>query len=186
MAAWLPTVDGRFRAAVSASPVTDWYSERFDGLGSWAADYVGGEPLDVPEAYVRQSPVLAKGHRHATLLTAGLHDRATPVGQATKLLPGAAWSQHAGTPRVVRYPQEGASRVPSVTVWPSSFARVASVRPTTPVPRKPMSMSQVWQLEPGSRPVSTPDATRAWASVVAWLSELRPHVGWAHSKKAPE
>ena len=106
MAAWLPTVDGRFQAAVSASPVTDWYSERFDStLGSWAADYVGGEPLDVPEAYVRQSPVLAKDLTTPTLLTAGLHDRATPVGQATEFYRAL---RGRGVPaEVVRYPQEG-------------------------------------------------------------------------------
>ena len=106
MAAWLPTVDGRFQAAVSASPVTDWYSERFDStLGSWAADYVGGEPLDVPEAYVRQSPVLAKDLTTPTLLTAGLYDRATPVGQATEFYRAL---RGRGVPaEVVRYPQEG-------------------------------------------------------------------------------
>jgi dipeptidyl aminopeptidase/acylaminoacyl peptidase len=106
MAAWLPTMDGRFQAAVSASPVTDWYSERFDStLGSWAADYVGGEPLDVPEAYVRQSPVLAKDLTTPTLLTAGLHDRATPVGQATEFYRAL---RARGVPaEVVRYPQEG-------------------------------------------------------------------------------
>ena len=43
MAALLPCLDQRFAAAVSLSPVTDWYSERFDSnLGTWVQDFMGG------------------------------------------------------------------------------------------------------------------------------------------------
>ncbi len=86
MAALLPCLDQRFAAAVSIAPVTDWYSERFDSnLGVWAQDFLGGDPLDRQEHYRERSPVfLAERNRTPTLLTAGLRDRATPIGQATE------------------------------------------------------------------------------------------------------
>jgi dipeptidyl aminopeptidase/acylaminoacyl peptidase len=86
MAAWLPTLDARFKAAVALSPVTDWYSEHF---GSSLIDWVGGFLRDSPErpdgAHYRRSPVFAgEGLRTPTLLTAGLRDKATPAGQAVE------------------------------------------------------------------------------------------------------
>jgi dipeptidyl aminopeptidase/acylaminoacyl peptidase len=42
MAAWIPTRDRRFEASVAVSPVTDWWSERFDSsLGAWVGDFLG-------------------------------------------------------------------------------------------------------------------------------------------------
>jgi dipeptidyl aminopeptidase/acylaminoacyl peptidase len=86
MACWLPVLDQRFKASVSVSPVTDWYSERFaSSLGTWAEDFLGGSPKEAREAYDERSPVL-KIDRVVTptLLTAGLKDRATPRGQAVE------------------------------------------------------------------------------------------------------
>jgi dipeptidyl aminopeptidase/acylaminoacyl peptidase len=107
MSAWIPTQDHRFKAAVSISPVTDWWSERFDSsLGVWAADYLGGDPQEVPDAYTARSPVLhAARCRTPVLLTAGYHDRATPVGQAVEFY--RALREHGVPSEVVKYPQEG-------------------------------------------------------------------------------
>lgn len=107
MAAWIPTRDQRFKASVSISPVTDWWSERFDSsLGAWVGDFLGGEPLGVPQEYSGRSPVLHAGDvTTPVLLTAGRHDRATPVGQAVEFY--RALREHGVPAEVVLYPQEG-------------------------------------------------------------------------------
>ena len=107
MATWIPTQDQRFKASVAISPVTDWWSERFDSsLGSWVGDFLGGEPLDKAPEYSARSPVL-HAHRVTTpvLLTAGRHDRATPVGQAVEFY--RALRENGVPTEVVKYPQEG-------------------------------------------------------------------------------
>jgi len=107
MAAWIPTLDRRFKASVAVSPVTDWWSERFDSsLGAWVGDFLGGQPHDVPGEYTDRSPVL--GVENVTtpvLLTAGRHDRATPVGQAVEYY--RALRERGVPTEVVVYPQEG-------------------------------------------------------------------------------
>lgn len=107
MSAWLPCIDQRFRAAVAISPVTDWYSERFDSnLGAWAADFLGGDPVTREAHYRERSPVFAAGwNRTPTLLTAGAHDRATPTGQAVEF--HRALREHGVTTDVALYPLEG-------------------------------------------------------------------------------
>ena len=107
MAAWIPTRDGRFKASVSISPVTDWWSERFDSsLGAWVGDFLGGQPHEVPGEYTGRSPVLhAATVTTPILLTAGRHDRATPVGQAVECY--RALREHGVPAEVVIYPQEG-------------------------------------------------------------------------------
>ncbi len=107
MSAWLPCIDQRFRAAVAMSPVTDWYSERFDSnLGTWAADFLGGDPVTRQEHYRERSPVFAAGsNRTPTLLTAGARDRATPTGQAVEF--HRALREHGVPTDVVVYPAEG-------------------------------------------------------------------------------
>jgi dipeptidyl aminopeptidase/acylaminoacyl peptidase len=116
MAAWIPTRDGRFKASVSISPVTDWWSERFDSsLGAWVAGFLGGEPHDRAEEYTGRSPVLhAAMVTTPVLLTAGRHDRATPVGQAVEFY--RALREHGVPAEVVVYPQEGhgVSELPAV------------------------------------------------------------------------
>ena len=106
MAAWLPAIDGRFAAAVSFSPVTDWVSQHFtSSLAEWDDEFVGGDPTD-PVTYGRFSPVMRlESLRTPTLLTAGANDRATPPSQAIEF-----WQalRLAGVPaEVVVYPQEG-------------------------------------------------------------------------------
>ncbi|MGZ5301892.1 MAG: S9 family peptidase [Actinomycetota bacterium] len=107
MSAWLPCIDTRFRAAVAISPVTDWYSERFDSnLGTWAADFLGGDAVTRQAHYRERSPVFAAGwNRTPTLLTAGARDRATPRGQAVEL--HRALREHGVPTDVAVYPSEG-------------------------------------------------------------------------------
>jgi dipeptidyl aminopeptidase/acylaminoacyl peptidase len=107
MAAWLPCVDGRFKAAVSIAPVTDWYSERFgSNLGVWSADFLGGDPLERQAHYHERSPVLRAGtNRTPTLFTAGYRDRATPLGQAIEM--HRALREHGVATDVALYPLEG-------------------------------------------------------------------------------
>ena len=107
MAAWLPTVDGRFQAAVSASPVTDWYSERFDStLGSWAADLRR-------RGTTRRCPRLTSGRARCSRRTSprppssprACTTARRPSGQATEFYRAL---RGRGVPaEVVRYPQEG-------------------------------------------------------------------------------
>lgn len=107
MAAWLPTLDERFRAAVSLSPVTDWYSEHFNSsLIDWVGDFLRGSPEEPGGEHHRRSPVLQGDRlRTPTLLSAGLRDRATPPGQAVEMFRAL---QARGVPsEVVLYPEEG-------------------------------------------------------------------------------
>jgi dipeptidyl aminopeptidase/acylaminoacyl peptidase len=107
MAALLPCLDQRFAAAVSLSPVTDWFSERFDSnLGAWVQDFLGGPSIERLEDYRDRSPVfLAERNRTPTLLTAGVRDRATPIGQATEFY--RALREHDVPADLVVYPLEG-------------------------------------------------------------------------------
>jgi dipeptidyl aminopeptidase/acylaminoacyl peptidase len=107
MSAWLPCIDPRFRAAAALSPVTDWYSERFDSnLGTWTADFLGGDPVTREAHYRERSPVFAAGwNRTPTLLTAGSRDRATPTGQAIEF--HHALREHGVPTDVIVYPLEG-------------------------------------------------------------------------------
>jgi dipeptidyl aminopeptidase/acylaminoacyl peptidase len=104
---WLPTQDPRFRAGVAMSPVSNWYSERFgSNLGTWVGDFLDGEPRPSGGQYYDRSPVLfAHRDRTPTLLTAGLHDRATPPDQAIEF--HNALAEHGVATDAVIYPGEG-------------------------------------------------------------------------------
>ena len=107
MACWLPVVDPRFAAAVAISPVSDWFSERYESnLGSWAVEFLGGDVAEREAHYRERSPVFAGNRlRTPTLLTAGTRDRATPPGQAVEFH---RVLKERGVPtEVVRYPLEG-------------------------------------------------------------------------------
>ena len=107
MACWLPTQDPRFKAAVAMSPVSNWYSERYgSNLGAWVGDFLDGEPKPAGGQYYDRSPVLfAHRDRTPTLLTAGLHDRATPPDQAIEFHNALARDDVPSD--VVVYPGEG-------------------------------------------------------------------------------
>ncbi len=107
MACWLPVVDPRFAASVAISPVSDWFSERYESnLGSWAMEFLGGDVAERRGHYRERSPVFAADRlRTPTLLTAGTRDRATPPGQAVEFH---RVLKERGVPtEVVRYPLEG-------------------------------------------------------------------------------
>lgn len=107
MAAWLPTIDDRFRAAVALSPVTDWYSEHFNSsLIDWVGDFLAAEPEDPGGEHHARSPAFGgRRLRTPTLLTAGLRDRATPPGQAIEHFRAL---RIRGVPaEVAVYPEEG-------------------------------------------------------------------------------
>ena len=107
MACWLPTQDTRFQASVAMSPVANWYSERYgSNLGAWVGDFLDGEPRPGGGQYYERSPVLfAHRDRTPTLLTAGLHDRATPPDQAIEF--HNALVEQGVASDVAIYPQEG-------------------------------------------------------------------------------
>ena len=107
MAAWIPTRDARFKASVSVSPVTDWWSERFDSsLGAWVGGFLGGEPLDRPDEYTGRSPVLHAAHVRA--------ERPRDAGRpGRRVLPGLARARGARRGRRVsaRGPRGGRAPV---------------------------------------------------------------------------
>ncbi|HEX4094154.1 MAG TPA: S9 family peptidase [Trebonia sp.] len=118
MSAWLTTQDQRFKAAVAGSPVTEWYSFTFTTniprWGLWFLD--DADPEEIGNQVHTRSPVLhASKATTPTLLTAGAHDRCTPVGQAREFYQ--ALVGHGVDSELVVYPEEGhgVSRFPAVT-----------------------------------------------------------------------
>jgi dipeptidyl aminopeptidase/acylaminoacyl peptidase len=107
MSCWLPTLDQRFKASVSISPVTDFFSEHWNSnIGAWDAWFVGAEPEQDLERYRSRSPVFfADRVTTPTLLTAGTEDRCTPPGQAIEFYRAL---RDRGVPsEVAIYPGEG-------------------------------------------------------------------------------
>jgi dipeptidyl aminopeptidase/acylaminoacyl peptidase len=118
MSAWLVTQDQRFKAAVSGSPVTEWYSFAFTSniprWGLWFLD--SADPEEAGNQVHERSPVMhASKARTPTLLTAGAKDRCTPPGQAREFYQ--ALVGHGIDSELVIYPGEGhgVSRFPAVT-----------------------------------------------------------------------
>ena len=118
MSAWLVTQDQRFKAAVAASPVTEWYSFTFTTniprWGLWFLDKA--DPEEAGNQVHARSPVMhASKARTPTLLTAGAKDRCTPAGQAREFYQ--ALIDHGVDSELVIYPEEGhgVSRFPAVT-----------------------------------------------------------------------
>ncbi|HEY3334895.1 MAG TPA: prolyl oligopeptidase family serine peptidase [Candidatus Limnocylindrales bacterium] len=107
MAAHLPTLTDRFAAAIVASPLTDMVSAYFgSSLTVFVRDYVGGRPATDPARYLDRSPVFAGERlRTPTLITNGLRDRATPMGQAVELF--RALREQGVDAELAIYPTEG-------------------------------------------------------------------------------
>ena len=118
MSAWLVTQDQRFKAAVSGSPVTEWYSFTFTSniprWGLWFLD--NADPEQSGNQVFTRSPVMyASKARTPTLLTAGAKDRCTPAGQAREFYQ--ALIGHGIDSQLVIYPEEGhgVGRFPAIT-----------------------------------------------------------------------
>jgi len=108
MSAWLVTQTDRFAAAVSISPVTNWYSQHFNSnIGPWDAAFLMGNPNAPGGPYHERSPVFHAGNVPHTpvLLTAGVRDRCTPPGQAVEFF--RALRTYGVHTEVVLYPEEG-------------------------------------------------------------------------------
>jgi dipeptidyl aminopeptidase/acylaminoacyl peptidase len=118
MSAWLVTQDQRFKAAVAASPVTEWYSFTFTtNIPRWGLRFLGGaDPEEVGNQAHTRSPVMhASKARTPTMLTAGAQDRCTPTGQAREFYQ--ALIGHGIDSELVIYPGEGhgVRRFPAIT-----------------------------------------------------------------------
>ena len=107
MAAHLPTLTDRFAAAIVASPLTDMIAAYYgSSLTVFIRDYVGGQPATDTARYVERSPVFAGERlRTPTLITNGLRDRATPMGQAVELF--RAIREQGTDAELAIYPTEG-------------------------------------------------------------------------------
>jgi dipeptidyl aminopeptidase/acylaminoacyl peptidase len=82
---WTIGQTDRFKAAVPENPVTNWIS--FYGvsdIGPWfAVEQMGGHPHEIPEVYVRCSPITyAHRCKTPTLLIQGEHDWRCPAEQS--------------------------------------------------------------------------------------------------------
>ena len=85
MTAWIVGKTSRFRAAVAAKPVTNWYSKVLTA-DNWYGYYnyrYPGLPWENPEAYLKFSPISLVGNvTTPTLLMTGDADLRTPLSQA--------------------------------------------------------------------------------------------------------
>ncbi|KAF2715000.1 alpha/beta-hydrolase [Pleomassaria siparia CBS 279.74] len=107
MAAWLPTLDRRFAAAVPIAAVTNWTSyHATSNIGLFDELFFRASPYDTRGPYGKRSPVMHPSRNHApTLHIAGALDRCVPPSQAIEhhraLLDAGAESA------LIVYPQEG-------------------------------------------------------------------------------
>lgn len=108
MANLLPTMDDRFAAAVSMSPVTDWVSFHItSNIPEFASLFLGGPPVGGDaDAHRSRSPLTHVARcRTPTLEVAGLRDLCTPAEQAVRFYD--ALATHGTPSRLVTYPQAG-------------------------------------------------------------------------------
>ncbi len=85
MTAWMVGKTDRFRAAVSAKPVINWYSKVLvaDNYYAYHNYRYPGSPWENPEAYMRFSPISLVGNVSTpTLLMTGDADLRTPLSEA--------------------------------------------------------------------------------------------------------
>jgi acylaminoacyl-peptidase len=95
LTAWIVGHTDRFRAAVSAKPVINWYSFVLtaDAYGLFSDYWFPGKPWDHVEHYMKRSPIsYVKNVKTPTMLITGEADHRTPISeseqyyQALKLL----------------------------------------------------------------------------------------------------
>ena len=85
LTAWIVGKTGRFRAAVSAKPVINWYSFVLtaDAYNFFYKYWFPGFPWDHPEAYLERSPLSYVGNvTTPTMLLTGEVDYRTPISES--------------------------------------------------------------------------------------------------------
>lgn len=85
LSAWIVGKTDRFRAAVVAKPVIDWYSFVLtsDSYNFFYKYWFSGFPWDVPDEYLRRSPISLVGHvTTPTMLMTGESDYRTPISES--------------------------------------------------------------------------------------------------------
>lgn len=109
MAALLPKLRSSIAAAVSISPVSNWFSQHWtSNMPILEELFLGGAPWDAAETFRARSPALMREPTSAaTLILAGALDRCTPLGQAIEL--HSALLDQGSKTVLVTYPQEGHS-----------------------------------------------------------------------------
>jgi dipeptidyl aminopeptidase/acylaminoacyl peptidase len=105
MTAWVITQTKRFKAASIGAPVTDLAS--FNGpadIFGFVPDYFQGQSWEVPDAYVKHSPVFnAKGVTTPALIQQGAVDARVPLSQGQEFYN--ALARQGVTARMVIYPR---------------------------------------------------------------------------------
>ena len=88
MAAWIVGKTSRFRAAVVAKPVMNWYSKTLvaDNYYAYHNYRYPGSPWENPEIYMKYSPISLVGSVSTpTLVMVGTADLRTPLSEAKQL-----------------------------------------------------------------------------------------------------
>jgi dipeptidyl aminopeptidase/acylaminoacyl peptidase len=107
LAASIPCRSDTFAASVARSPVTDWVTQHLtSNIAEFDRLFVGGDPFDPASSYTTRSPLAHHARiRTPMLLTAGLHDLATPASQAQVL--HTALERRGVPTQLAIYPEEG-------------------------------------------------------------------------------
>ncbi|WP_442680761.1 prolyl oligopeptidase family serine peptidase [Sphingomonas sp. ASY06-1R] len=123
MTASLITQSRRFAAAVTISPVANWYSQHFSSqIPVFDTHFLGGDPCQPTGPHFQRSPVFAAGEvTTPTLILAGALDKNTPTGQAIELY--GSLVEAGATCAAAVYPQSGHS-VRSYPEYVDSVARI--------------------------------------------------------------
>ena len=85
LTSWIVGKTGRFRAAVAAKPVINWYSFVLtsDGYSFFTKYWFPGYPWDHPEHYMKRSPLSLVGNvTTPTMLLTGEVDYRTPISES--------------------------------------------------------------------------------------------------------
>jgi acylaminoacyl-peptidase len=85
LTAWIIGHTDRFRAAVVAKPVINWYSFVLtsDFYTLFSRYWFSAQPWEAPEAYIKRSPITYVGNvKTPTMLIVGEVDHRTPIGEA--------------------------------------------------------------------------------------------------------
>lgn len=109
MSALLPKIRPEIAAAVSISPVSNWFSQHFtSNMPILEELFIGGVPGDSGQNYLARSPALSPAKtRAATLILAGALDRCTPIGQSIEL--HRSLLEQGSLSVLMTYPQDGHS-----------------------------------------------------------------------------